>query len=196
MASINIAELILFCFAVTGMTLILVQGAIFEPFRAMLLRRVEIIERRRVEEGLRRRFTVVEFLHGILQCLQCAGFWCGIFCGLFILLTHFLQTVFLSGALPVSLRSEPTFFICFVGFLHRVMLLFCCGAAGSFLAPLGDLLLQWIFISKELATKKLLPENTHHHNHQTTQNQTEQNNIDKDDNNQLETALEFAPETE
>jgi hypothetical protein len=164
----------LFCFAVTGMTLILVQGVIFEPFRNFLASKVESIERERTEENSPRRFTIVEFLHKVIQCPQCAGFWCGIFCGLFvltsdILYSHTLYSSFYSDSvLPNNLvTTSLRLLACF----HCVMLLFCCGAAGSFLAPFGDLLLSWIYVSKELKAKQLLSESnstTEQHNHQTT----------------------------
>ncbi|MDR2643315.1 MAG: DUF1360 domain-containing protein [Planctomycetaceae bacterium] len=181
---IQMPEFLLFCFAVTGMTLILVQSTIFEPFRKMLADSVELIERNRVAENVPSKFTVVEFLHKMLQCLQCAGFWCGLFCGLLILTPDILHVNIVAGISNDALKDAKnySFFICLITLFRWIMLLFCCGAAGSFLAPLGDLLLQWIFISKELVAKQLLPENhttTNHQNNQTTQNTNEQNNIDQ-----------------
>jgi hypothetical protein len=173
---IGISEFLLFCFAVTGMTLILVQGVIFESFRLRLARSVKVVEWQRSKKNLPRKFTFVEFLNKMIQCPQCTGFWCGLFCGLFIvscdivscscsILVNELES-FWSGFLGVS-----TYFVYFVIFCRWLILLFCCGVAGSFLAPFGDLLLQWIFISKELTTKKLLPEN----HHQIIHTETEEN---------------------
>ncbi|MDR1479797.1 MAG: hypothetical protein LBJ00_12760 [Planctomycetaceae bacterium] len=157
----------LFCLAVTGMTLVLVQGTIFEPFRVFLANGVESIEQKREESNAPRRFTIAEFLHKVTQCLQCAGFWCGLFCGLFVLASDILYSgyVFVGGVVTLGVFLLVVF--------RWVMLLFCCGAAGSFLAPLGDLLLQWIYVSKELTAKQLSSENNHtteHQNHQHDQN--------------------------
>jgi hypothetical protein len=165
---------LLFCFAVTGMTLILVQGVIFEPLRNFLASKVESIERERAEENSPRRFTIVEFLHKVIQCPQCAGFWCGIFCGLFVLTSDVFYSLTLYSSFYSStvLSNEPvTISLRLLACLHCVMLLFCCGAAGSFLAPLGDLLLSWIYVSKELKAKQLLSESnstTEQHDHQHT----------------------------
>jgi hypothetical protein len=175
----TLQEFFLFCIAVTGMTLILVQGSIFEPLRAKLARTVANIERNREENNLSKRFTIVELLHKILQCFQCAGFWCGIFCGFFILSSDFLSS---SHTAQVTLKVANVSMWSFVvssGFsvIRWMMILFCCGVAGSFLAPLGDLLLQLIYISKELIAKQLQPdshtinEHNHEHNHNQAHNQ-------------------------
>ncbi|MDR2763271.1 MAG: DUF1360 domain-containing protein [Planctomycetaceae bacterium] len=170
-----LSEFILFCFAVTGMTLILVQGSIFESFRAKLARSVESIERNREENDLPHRFSIVGFLHKMLQCLQCAGFWCGIFCGFFLLASDMLILGYTSQVFASALELNNWSILirnCLTLF-RWIMILFCCGVAGSFLAPLGDLLLQWIFVSKELIAKQL-----HAESHQTN----EQNNDDINEN--------------
>ncbi|MDR2117428.1 MAG: hypothetical protein LBP87_13715 [Planctomycetaceae bacterium] len=156
----NISDLLLFYFAATGMTLLLVRSTIFEPFRVFLAQSVERMERERAENNLPHRFTVVEFLHKMFQSAQCIGFCCGLFCGLFILSSDLSYSGYIARMTPLS----PSFNDWSASFIYKlrvfrwVMLLFCCGVAGSFFSSLGDLLLQWIYASKELKTKQLLQE--------------------------------------
>jgi hypothetical protein len=154
------SDLILFCLAATGMTLILVQGSIFEPFRVAVARGVVRVERKREKGNLPPGFTFVEFVHKMLQCVQCTGFWCGLLCGFFLLPTG----VYVAGA-------DHTFVISPLKIFYSFVALICYGAAGSFLAPFGDLILQWIYVSKEIAAKNLIQEN------QPQTNDTQQNNI-------------------
>jgi hypothetical protein len=51
--------------------------------------------------------------HGLFECHQCCGFWCGIILG------------------PVLISSNPFTVV-------------ACGCAGSFLADLGALILDWL----------------------------------------------------
>lgn len=125
------------------MTLILVHGSLFQPFRQRLDEGVERIHRRRRKKGLPPSFTMVEFLHGMISCVQCTGFWCGLFCGLFLVTSD----TFWSG---FAFFFGPRYF------LNRLMLLFCCGLIASFLAPVGNHLLDWLFFSKEFQARQLM----------------------------------------
>lgn len=134
-------DFLLFCLASIGMTLILVRGSIFRSYREFLANETNRIRRRREKKGQFSGFTLIEFFHGMITCVQCTGFWCGIFCGLFLIS---------SDGIWVSLGS--------IGLRHlvnRVLMLFCCGAVSSFLSPLGDMLLEWLFCVKELRVREL-----------------------------------------
>ncbi len=99
------------------------------------------LQRRREKKGLAPGFSLIECLHELIGCVQCTGFWCGLFCGLFFVSSD-TSWVSLGG---LGLRQ----------IVNRVLMLFCCGAAGSFLAPLGDVLLDGLFYSKVLLVRRL-----------------------------------------
>ncbi len=133
--------LVLFSLATIGMTLILVHGTIFEGVRAFVAAESHRIRRRWEKKGQPPRFSLFVTFNKLLSCTQCMGFWCGLFCGLF-LISHESVWIPWSG---LSLRVV----------LNRILMLFCCGAAGSFLAPLGNTLCDLIFFTKELSIQKL-----------------------------------------
>lgn len=56
-------NLLIFIFGVVGITHIVVDSTIFEPFRT----------------AVKEHFPL---LHKLLTCYQCIGFWCGVFFGL------------------------------------------------------------------------------------------------------------------
>jgi len=62
----DITLLLLFCFAVIGMTHIIVDSTLFEPVRTYL-------------QGC------IPWLGKLVGCYQCCGFWCGAFLGLTVL---------------------------------------------------------------------------------------------------------------
>lgn len=147
-------DLLLFAFATIGMTLILVRGSIFQPVRNTLARSVDRLRRRREKKGYPPSFSLVEFVHELIGCTQCMGFWCGLFCGFFLITS---DTFWIWGGLS-SLRY----------LFNRLLMLFCCGAAGSFLASLGDLTIDWLFFSKESAFRAVQADDErraaeHHH---------------------------------
>lgn len=74
-------DLILFILATIGMTLIIVDGKIAQPFRKWA------------------RSKKSTFLIDIISCHQCCGFWSGIFCGIMTLLPYYLilNKLFLFG---------------------------------------------------------------------------------------------------
>lgn len=121
---------VLFCFASVGLTTILVHGTIFQSFRAALAERAARIRRRREKKNLPPSFTLIEFLHELIGCSQCCGFWCGLFCGFFYLTS---DTVWLG------------YHFWFPRFLfNRFLMLLCCGLAGSFLAFCFDILAEYV----------------------------------------------------
>lgn len=126
------ADFLLFCFATVGMTLILVNGSIFQSFRDSLNRGVENLQQLREKKGISPSFTLLEFFHSLIHCPQCMGFWSGLFCGLFLLT---------SDTFALEKGSSLLLF-------NRLFMFFCCGAAGSFLSMFADFLLNWLFFSK------------------------------------------------
>ncbi|MCL2742717.1 MAG: hypothetical protein FWE67_02590 [Planctomycetaceae bacterium] len=147
-------EFVLFCLASVGMTLIVVEGSIFRPLRDALVLRAEKIQQKREEKGLPPGFSFAVFFHGIFSCVQCAGFWCGLFCGLFLLTSE--------NFLPGSALSQKQILIFS---FNRIIMLFCCGTAGSFLSMLGHFTLNWLFFSKLYFEQKAVAEG-HQHEHQ------------------------------
>ena len=127
-------EWALFCFATIGMTSILVQGVLFLPFRQYIgdLAAKSRLRREQAAQGTNITPTraFIEWISKMLHCAQCCGFWCGLFCGLLLL---------------------PE---CFTGF-HGLLMWFCCGLGGSFLAALGCNVLDWVFYRKMNALRQL-----------------------------------------
>ncbi|MDR0705167.1 MAG: DUF1360 domain-containing protein [Planctomycetaceae bacterium] len=136
------ADFVLFALASIGMTLILVRGTLFQPFRDFLANRAERIRLHREHKELRSGFTLTEFLSGLISCAQCMGFWCGLFCGVFLI------TADASWIEPNSYKINPRYLF------NRILMLFCCGAAGSFLSVIGDIFLEWLFFSKMLLMRR------------------------------------------
>jgi hypothetical protein len=122
------------------MTLILVRGTLFQPFRNFLADGAERIRIRREKKGLPSGFTFTEFLLGLLSCAQCTGFWSGLFCGIFFIT---------SDTCWIWLNSISNRYL-----FNRILMLFCCGAAGSFLSVVGDIFLEWLFFSKMLLMRQ------------------------------------------
>lgn len=135
MTPLKMVDFLLFCFASVGMTLIVVNSVIFEPLRVRLHQAVERLEQRRRKKGMPPSFTLLEFFRGIVHCVQCMGFWSGLFCGLFLVTSD-------------SLRFGPDANVARI-IINRMLMLFCCGVAGSFLSMAGNLLLEWLFFSKQ-----------------------------------------------
>ncbi|MDR3198187.1 MAG: hypothetical protein LBU34_10000 [Planctomycetaceae bacterium] len=133
-------DFLLFALASIGMTLILVRGTLFQSFRDFLANRSEQIRLYREHKGYSSGFTLTEFLYGLISCAQCTGFWCGLFCGIFFI-TSDTNWVWLKS---ISNRY----------FFNRILMLFCCGAAGSFLSVIGDIFLEWLFFSKMLLMRR------------------------------------------
>lgn len=128
---------LLFCIATVGMTLIITQGGILRPFREFLGGWAERIREQREHKeqatGKKTCRSLVEWFNELINCAQCTGFWCGLFCGI-----------------PLCCPIETAF-------LHHYDLWwwFCCGLGGSFLASLGSNLIDWIFYRKMNALRQL-----------------------------------------
>jgi len=137
-------ELFLFCIATVGMTSIIVQGVIFLPFRQFFGNWAEKIHLRREQTGKPARWSLVEWFSELINCAQCTGFWCGLFCGLLLIPFEVWETLeafrFVAGA-PLPLKI--------------FLMWFCCGLGGSFLASLGCNLIDWVFYHKMNALRYL-----------------------------------------
>lgn len=81
-------DLLLFVLATIGMTKIIVDGKIAQPFREWVRKENPTFK----TPKLIAKLTKIEEIHlmDITTCVQCCGFWSGIFCGLMILLPWWL----------------------------------------------------------------------------------------------------------
>ncbi len=115
---------VLFVLATIGLSSILVESVIFEPFRQWLKTpNVDVIQfikskLLKIIQWLKApNVGVIQFIKSklskIFSCFQCMGFWTGLFCGLIL-----------------------------VSFNPFVIL--CCGFAGSFLSPFASTLINYL----------------------------------------------------
>ena len=149
-------EFLLFCIATVGMTSIITQGVIFQPFRQFIGNWAERVHTRREQAGKVRR-SLIEWFNELINCAQCTGFWCGLFCGLFLVTSdHFMlaspsNNMWFDGLWTqfkqVYLHKMPGW--------NRLLMWFCCGLGGSFLSALGCNLIDWIFYRKMNALRRL-----------------------------------------
>ena len=132
---------LLFCIATVGMTLIITQGGILRPFREFLGGWAERIREQREHKeqatGKKTCRSLVEWFNELINCAQCTGFWCGLFCGLFIL------------------YPETRAITAFDDLLCHLLKWFCYGVGGSFLASLGCNAVEWVFYHKMNALRRL-----------------------------------------
>ena len=143
-------EFLLFCAATAGMTSIITQGVIFHPFRQFIgdwADRIRVHREEKEQAGrgtslLVSRRTFVEWFSELINCAQCTGFWCGLFCGLFLLTSDFLW-----GNTGGRMHD--------VQVLNRLLMWFCCGVGGSFVSALGCNLIDWVFYHKMNALRHL-----------------------------------------
>jgi hypothetical protein len=105
--------------------------------------------------------------------VQCTGFWCGVFCGLFLV----------TSDLAAAAWMVPSF----RGFINLLLMLFCCGVGGSFAAMLGDVLFETLYFTKENAARRLNAEEHHRHHDEPVNEETENSEPVNED-------LEFSPE--
>lgn len=106
---------ILFILATIGLSSILVESVVFDPFRQWL--------KGKEYDGnnflINFIFKIITFLHiksklsKIFSCFQCMGFWTGLFCGL------------------ILISFNP-------------IIILCCGFAGSFLSPFSSTLVNYL----------------------------------------------------
>jgi len=146
-------EFLLFCIATAGMTSIIIHGNILAPFRQFIGNWAENIRLRR-EQKIEKTGKVppcrscVEWFNDLINCAQCTGFWCGLFCGLFLIVpTGFYNAINVLPDLQAAIIRGHTYYYFFWWF--------CCGLGGSFLAPLGINLVDWIFYRKMNALRQL-----------------------------------------
>ena len=136
-------EFSLFCIATVGMTSIIVQGIIFLPFRQFVGGWAEGVHNHRAQKaqvtGRVLRRSLIEWFNELINCAQCTGFWCGLFCGLFLLSSDSYWLTTFDGRLIA----------------HRLLMWFCCGVGGSFLASLGCNVIDWVFYRKMNALRLL-----------------------------------------
>ena len=132
-------EFLLFCIATVGMTSIIVQGVIFLPFRQFFGDWAEKIHHRREQTGKKNRRSLIEWFNELINCAQCTGLWCGLFCGLFFMSS---DALWITGN---DLRQV----------VNRLLMWFCCGLGGSFLASLGCNVIDWVFYRKMNALRQL-----------------------------------------
>ena len=129
-------EFLLFCIATVGLTSIIMHGMILRPFREFVGSQAEKNHERReqkaLEIGKKSRRSLAEWLNELLNCAQCTGFWCGLFCGLIFI----TKDGFLLAGFPL-------------------LVLLCCGFGGSFLATLGSNVIDLIFYRKMNALRHL-----------------------------------------
>jgi len=76
------ADLLLFAASSVGMTLIIVHGAIFERLRKFITTASE-------------KYQCLLPIKELVTCVQCSGFWCGLFCGAYF--SHDVFFLFLCG---------------------------------------------------------------------------------------------------
>jgi hypothetical protein len=122
-----------FILAVIGMTLIITRGDIFSEFRAWVMSfSPKVPSNQDIENGTppvilttsqhwRRKITMA------INCCQCTGFWCGIFCGFWY--------VFCSSDVNTN-------------FVIDLFKLFLCGCVGSFVSLTADVFLEYLFHHK------------------------------------------------
>jgi hypothetical protein len=80
-------EFLLFCIATVGMTSIITQGSIFQPFRqyiGILAEDARVYWEKKAKPDSVPRRSFVEWFNELINCAQCTGFWCGLFCGVFL----------------------------------------------------------------------------------------------------------------
>ncbi len=93
-------ELIIFILATIGMTKIVVDSSLFASFRDYFAPPVKDGEEPIVLNPVRK------WVGDMITCHQCAGFWCGMFCGVFVY--YHVGTLFLLACIGsfVSLLAQ------------------------------------------------------------------------------------------
>jgi len=145
-------EFLLFCIATVGMTSIIMHGSILAPFRHFLGNWAERIRERREQRSEKtgkvpQYRSCIEWFNDLINCAQCTGFWCGLFCGLFLVTSDTFWGIYLFTFESWSYEFSRV--------VNRLLMLFCCGLGGSVLAPLGINLIDWIFYRKMNALRQL-----------------------------------------
>ncbi|MDR1384990.1 MAG: DUF1360 domain-containing protein [Planctomycetaceae bacterium] len=149
-------DFFLFCMATVGLTAILVDGKIFQPFRERLEKNVRDDEERWNSQFPEKKppRTWSGFLFSIITCYQCCGFWSGLFCGFCLLLVITDYTLVYNG-IRLGTDLQRLFHVPFFWLL--------CGFAGSFLSTVYLMFVEWIFAKTELCRRT---NQEHPHNHE------------------------------
>ena len=143
--------MLLFAIASVGLTAILVDGKILAPLRNRLFEHNRQLREKRERLNLKPRFTFSEFFEGILTCYQCCGFWSGLICGLYLVVS-FVAVCEPGRSLVLT---------------QAILLWFCCGVAGSLLAHVYYWCIELISALTLLVKSKIpLDEHHHHHHHE------------------------------
>ena len=139
-------DFLIFCMATVGLTAILVDGKIFAPFREWLEKRARSPKDRRTWCG---------FLLDILTCYQCCGFWSGLFCGVFLTVSRFInifEVIYLKTLYTTSGQSDETLHLLFAPLFWLM-----CGLVGSFLATVYLVFVELIY-AKTMLYRRTNPE--------------------------------------
>lgn len=114
---------VFFCFAVIGMTNILVDSKLFEPVREYYkIRSNKIYE--------------------ILNCHQCCGTWVGFFCGFSLLLFNNNWVDFFNYIIEIPIHGTIIYLL--YSLLKLIVLTLLSGCAGSFLSSTHYMLIELI----------------------------------------------------
>jgi hypothetical protein len=89
-------EILLFCLGTIGMTHILVDGSIFQWLRDLCDN------------------WLPSYLSKLIHCYQCAGFWCGLFCGWIAFPQANGWQIFLTGCASSVLSNFMAIFLNFL----------------------------------------------------------------------------------
>ena len=155
-------DFLIFCMATVGLTAILVDGKIFAPLREWLEKRARTPKDRRTWAG---------FLLDILTCYQCCGFWSGLFCGVLLTVSRFInifEILYLITISSTSGQSDETLHIMFA-----LLFWLMCGLAGSFLATVYLMFVELIYAKTMLCRRTNLDpshEDGFHEDHEHEQN--------------------------
>jgi hypothetical protein len=127
---------LLFVLSTIGMTLIITRGDIFSEFREWIIsfapklpdnESPQILEDGTTVPLLPVQLTTSQYLRrkitSAINCCQCTGFWCGIFCGIWY--------VYCGSDIQVN-------------FITNLFMLFLCGCIGSFASLTADIFLEYL----------------------------------------------------
>jgi hypothetical protein len=135
-------DFLLFIVASMGMTLIITRGEIFKEFRGWVLSFAPVIPLQQPTKFLANgtpdpdsippipTLTPCQYLRkkiaNVINCCQCTGFWCGIFCGIWY----------------VYYRDVPN------GVIDGLLKMFLCGCVGSVSSLTIDVCLEYLYRHK------------------------------------------------
>jgi hypothetical protein len=151
------------------MASIITQGSIFFPFRQYVGNWAEAIRERREKKAQEQggishpvsRRSMIEWFNELINCAQCTGFWCGLFCGFLLYQPEItwgdlklLSEYFFATFIPLYFANEYIWQIVYRLF-SWIFVWVCCGLGGSFLSALGCNAIEWVFYRKMNALRQL-----------------------------------------